>query len=57
MSETMIHHRTPQFNKIFDEAREGLKKLFGTKNDVLMLGLFRHRRHGSVGRQSVFSGR
>jgi aspartate aminotransferase-like enzyme len=37
MSETMIHHRTPQFNKIFDEAREGLKKLFGTKNDVLIL--------------------
>jgi len=36
MSETMIHHRTPQFNKVFDEAREGLKKLFGTKNDVLM---------------------
>jgi aspartate aminotransferase-like enzyme len=37
MSETMMHHRTPQFNKVFDEAREGLKKLFGTKNDVLML--------------------
>ncbi len=37
MSETMIHHRTPQFNKIFDEAREGLKQLFGTKNDVLIL--------------------
>jgi len=37
MSETMIHHRTPQFNQVFDEAREGLKKLFGTKNDVLML--------------------
>jgi aspartate aminotransferase-like enzyme len=37
MAETMIHHRTPQFNKIFDEAREGLKQLFGTKNDVLML--------------------
>ena len=37
MSETMIHHRTPQFSKVFDEAREGLKKLFGTKNDVLML--------------------
>jgi aspartate aminotransferase-like enzyme len=33
----MIHHRTPQFNKIFEEARNGLKKLFGTKNDVLML--------------------
>ena len=37
MSETMIHHRTPEFNRVFDEAREGLKKLFGTKNDVLML--------------------
>jgi len=37
MSETMIHHRTPQFNQVCDEAREGLKKLFGTKNDVLML--------------------
>ena len=37
MSETMIHHRTPQFNQVFDEARDGLKKLFGTKNDVLML--------------------
>jgi aspartate aminotransferase-like enzyme len=36
MSETMIHHRTPQFNKVFDEARRGLKKLFGTKNDVIM---------------------
>lgn len=37
MSETMIHHRTPQFNKVFEEARTGLKKLFGTSNDVLML--------------------
>ena len=37
MSETMIHHRTPQFNQIFDQARQGLKKLFGTNNDVLML--------------------
>jgi len=37
MSATMIHHRTPQFNHVFDEARQGLKKLFGTKNDVLML--------------------
>jgi aspartate aminotransferase-like enzyme len=37
MSETMIHHRTPQFNKVFEEARTGLKKLFGTRNDVLIL--------------------
>lgn len=37
MAETMIHHRTPQFAKIFSEVREGLKELFGTKNDVLIL--------------------
>jgi aspartate aminotransferase-like enzyme len=37
MSATMVHHRTPQFNQVFFEAREGLKKLFGSKNDVLML--------------------
>jgi aspartate aminotransferase-like enzyme len=36
MSETMIHHRTPQFNRVFEEARRGLKKLFGTKNDVII---------------------
>jgi aspartate aminotransferase-like enzyme len=37
MSETMIHHRTPQFNRIFEEARQGLKTLFGTRSDVLIL--------------------
>jgi aspartate aminotransferase-like enzyme len=37
MSETMIHHRTPQFNGVFEEARSGLKKLFGTQKDVLIL--------------------
>jgi aspartate aminotransferase-like enzyme len=37
MAETMIHHRTPQFAKIFSEVREGLKEVFGTKNDVLIL--------------------
>lgn len=37
MAETMIHHRTPQFSRTFAEVREGLKALFGTKNDVLVL--------------------
>lgn len=37
MSETMIHHRTPQFNEVFMEARQGLRKLFGTQSDVLIL--------------------
>ncbi|HWP58671.1 MAG TPA: alanine--glyoxylate aminotransferase family protein [Candidatus Acidoferrales bacterium] len=37
MSETIIHHRTPEFAKIMYEVRDGLKRLFGTKNDVLIL--------------------
>ncbi len=37
MAETMVHHRTPQYSRVFGEAREGLKTLFGTKNDVLVL--------------------
>ena len=37
MSETIIHHRTPEFSKILHEVREGLKSLFGTKSDVLIL--------------------
>lgn len=37
MAGTMVHHRTPQFSKVFAESREGLKELFGTKNDVLIL--------------------
>ena len=37
MAETMIHHRTSKFAKIFLEVREGLKELFETKNDVLVL--------------------
>jgi aspartate aminotransferase-like enzyme len=36
MSETIIHHRTPEFSKLLKEVREGLKSLFGTKSDVLI---------------------
>jgi len=36
MSRTMIHHRTPEFGESFNEARQGLKTLFGTNSDVLM---------------------
>jgi aspartate aminotransferase-like enzyme len=36
MSETIIHHRTPEFSKILHEVREGLKLLFGTRSDVLI---------------------
>ncbi len=37
MAEPMVHHRTPQFSAIFAEAAEGLKYLFQTKQDVLIL--------------------
>ena len=37
MSETIIHHRTPEFSKILNEVRDGLKSLFGTKSDILIL--------------------
>ncbi len=33
----IIHHRTPQFQANLKEAAEGLKYLFQTKNDVLIL--------------------
>jgi len=37
MARPMIHHRAPEFDPIFAEAREGLQWLFQTRNDVLML--------------------
>ncbi len=37
LARPVIHHRTPQFGEIFGRVREGLKELFGTSNDVLML--------------------
>jgi len=37
MAMPMIHHRTSEFSNIFAEVREGLKPIFGTKQDVLML--------------------
>ncbi len=33
----IIHHRTPEFSKIFMEVTEGLKTVFGTKEDVYVL--------------------
>ncbi len=36
MARTMIHHRTPEFAAVLEEARQGLKPLFGTANDVII---------------------
>ncbi|HSB07649.1 MAG TPA: alanine--glyoxylate aminotransferase family protein [Thermodesulfobacteriota bacterium] len=36
MAEPIMHHREPEFEKIFAEIREGLRYLFQTKNEVLI---------------------
>jgi aspartate aminotransferase-like enzyme len=36
MAEPIMHHREPEFEKIFAEIREGLKYLFQTKSEVLV---------------------
>ena len=36
-AEPIIHHRTPEFSNIFMETTEGLKFVFGTKEDVYIL--------------------
>ncbi|MDD8031173.1 MAG: alanine--glyoxylate aminotransferase family protein [Acidobacteriota bacterium] len=36
-AEPIIHHRTPEFSKILMETTEGLKYVFGTKEDVYIL--------------------
>lgn len=37
MAQPMFHHRTPQFSALFGEVREGLRELFQTREDVLVL--------------------
>ncbi len=33
----IIHHRTPQFAAVLGEVQEGLRELFGTAGDVLIM--------------------
>ncbi len=37
MAQPIIHHRTPQFSHIFADAKRGLKQVFQTEQDVLIL--------------------
>ncbi len=37
LARPLIHHRTPEFQKLFAEIQEGLRTLFQTKSDVLTL--------------------
>ncbi len=36
-AEPIIHHRTPEFSEIFIQVSEGLKYVYGTKEDVFIL--------------------
>jgi aspartate aminotransferase-like enzyme len=38
MSRPMIHHRTPEFSAILDRTRALLQPLFGTRQEVILLG-------------------
>jgi aspartate aminotransferase-like enzyme len=37
MAQPIIHHRTPQFSAVLDQARERLKPLFGTRQEPILL--------------------
>src|SRR5881275_30751 len=37
MARPMTHHRAPEFDKLFEEVRGGLKWLYQTRNNVLIL--------------------
>ncbi len=37
MARPIIHHRTPEFSAALDQARERLKPLFGTRQEVILL--------------------
>ncbi len=37
MAQPILHHRTPTFSKIFHEVEEGLKWLYQTQNDIIIL--------------------
>lgn len=37
MAQPVIHHRTPEFEAVMEEVKNGLKELFMTKNDVIIL--------------------
>ena len=36
LAEPVIHHRSPDFKTVFEQADERLRRVFGTTNDVLL---------------------
>jgi len=37
MAQPMIHHRTPEYEALFNEVRGGLKRLFQTSGEIIPL--------------------
>jgi len=37
MAQPLIHHRTPEFSVVLDSARERMKPLYGTRQEVILL--------------------
>src|SRR5208282_1634022 len=37
ISRPIVHHRTPEFSAVLDQARELIKPLFGTRQEVILL--------------------
>ncbi len=37
MAQPLVHHRTPEFAALFADVREGLRRVFQTRRDVLVL--------------------
>ncbi len=38
LAEPLLHHRTPEFQALLEEVRQGLRELFQTEQEVLLVG-------------------
>ena len=57
MAQPIIHHRTPQFSAVFAEVQDGLRELFETTQDVLMLAASGTGAMEGRGHQPALAGR
>ena len=51
LAEPVIHHRAPRFTEILKQVVAGMKYIYQTENDIIVLRRQRHRRHGGRRRQ------
>ena len=57
MALPVIHHRTPQFGAVLAEVQTGLRELFGTAEDVLILAASGTGAHGGRGHEPALARR